>query len=53
MQVTPKQTNICLHHDLYHDDDDDHDDDNDDNNDDDNDDKERKEVGLGIRARSA
>ena len=47
MQVTPKQTNICLHHDLYHDEDDD------DRDDDKDDDKERKEVGLGIRARSA
>ena len=47
MQVTPKQTNICLHHDLYHDDDDD------DRDDDKDDDKERKEVGLGISARSA
>ena len=47
MQVTPKQTNICLHHDLYHDDD------GDDRDDDKDDDKERKEVGLGISARSA
>ena len=44
MQVTPKQTNICLHHDLYHEDD---------RDDDKDDDKERKEVGLGISARSA